>query len=86
MRVFTEISKVRFGHLRSLGHNYVVYVDDSYLQGETNQTCLDNISDTIKLLRGLVFIIHTEKSTLTPNQTIVFLGFIISSKNTTVIN
>ena len=49
MRVFTKISKVPFGHLRSLGHNSVVYVDDSYPQGETYQACLDNISDTIKL-------------------------------------
>ena len=43
MRVFTKISKVPFGHLRHLGHNSVLYVDDSYLQGETYQACLDNI-------------------------------------------
>ena len=81
IRFFTKISKASFGHLRSLGHNSVVYVDDSYLQGETYQVCLDNISDTIKLLRELGFVIHTEKSVLIPSQTIVFLGFIISSKN-----
>ena len=51
MRVFTKISNVSFGHLRSLGHKCVVYVDGSYIQGETYQGCLDNISDTIKLLR-----------------------------------
>ena len=79
MRVFTTI--VPFGHLRSLSHNSVVYVDDLYLQGDTYQACLDNISDTIKLLRELGFVIHTEKSVLTPSQTIVFLGFIISPKN-----
>ena len=44
MRAFTNISKVPFGHLRRLGHNSVVYVDDSHLQGETYQACLDNIS------------------------------------------
>ena len=32
-------------------------------------------------MRELGFVIHTEKSVLTPSQTIVFLGFIISSKN-----
>ena len=84
MRVFTKISKVPFEYLRSLGHNSVVYVDDSYLQGDTYQTCLDNISDTIKLLRELGFVIHTEKSVLILSQTIVFLGFIISSKNMTL--
>ena len=40
MRVFTKISKVLFGHLRSLGHNSVVYVDDSYLQGKTYRLVL----------------------------------------------
>ena len=49
MRAFTKISKVPFGHLRSLDQNSVV--DDSYLLGETHQACLDNFSDTIKLLR-----------------------------------
>ena len=59
MTVFNKISKVPFGHLRSLGHNSVVHVDDS---------------NTIKLLRKLGFIIHTEKSVLVSSQTI---GFII---------
>ena len=61
-----------------------MHVDDSYLQGETSQACLDNISNTIKLLRTLGFVINTEKSVLTPSQAIVFLGFIISSKNMTL--
>ena len=61
MRVFTKISKVPFVYLRRLGQNSVVYVNDSYLQGETYQACLDNISDTIKLLRERGFAIHTEK-------------------------
>ena len=72
MRVFTKISKVPFGHLSSLGH-----VDYSYLQGETYQAYLDNISDTMKLLRELGFVIHTQKSVLISSQAITFLGFII---------
>ena len=62
MKVFTKISKVSFGHLRSLDHNSVIYVDDSYLQGETYHACLDNISDTIKLLRELCFVIKTKRN------------------------
>ena len=84
MRIFTKISKVPFGHLRSQGHNSVVYVDDSYLQGDTYQSCLANILDNIKLLRELGFVIHPDKSVLTPSQTIVFLGFVISSKHMTL--
>ena len=30
MIVFTKISKVPFGHLRTLSHNFLVYEDDSY--------------------------------------------------------
>ena len=35
MRIFTKMSKVPFGHLRSQGRNSAVYVADSYLQGDT---------------------------------------------------
>ena len=80
------MSKKPFGHLRSQGHNSVVYVDDSYLQGDTYQSCFANILDTIKLLRELGFGIHPNKSVLTPSQTIVLLGFVISSEHMTVTN
>ena len=76
----TKISKVSFGYLKSLGHNSVLYIDDSYLQRETYHACPDNVSDTIKLLRELGSVIQTEKSVLTPSQTTVSLGFIISCK------
>ena len=81
MRIFTKISKVPFGHLSSQGRNSVVYVDDSYLQGDKYQSCHGNVLDTIKLLTELGFVIHPDKSVLTPSQTIVFLGFVISSKH-----
>ena len=80
MRVFTKISKVPFGHLTSLGDNSVIYVDDSYLLRQTYQACLHNITDTIKLLRELGFVINTEKPVLTSSQKIVFLGFNIYYK------
>ena len=47
MGVFAKISKQPFGALRSQGHNQVVYVADSYLQGHiTFESCLTNIFDT----------------------------------------
>ena len=66
IRIYTKTSKVPFGYLRSQGHNPVVYVDDSNLQWDTYQSCLPNILDTIKLLRELGFVIHPDKSVLTP--------------------
>ena len=59
VRVFT---KIPFGRLRCLSHNSVVYVDDSYLQGKTYRACVDNISDSINLLRELGFLNKIEKS------------------------
>ena len=64
MRVFTKISQVPFSHLRSLSHNSVVYVDDSCLQGDTYESCLNNVLDTSNLLRELGFVIYPEKSIL----------------------
>ena len=79
MRISTKISKEPFGHLRSQGHNS--QLDNSYLQSDTYQSSFANILDTIKLLRELRFVIHPDKSVLIPSQTIVFLKFVISSKN-----
>ena len=70
--------------MRSESHNSVVYIDDSYLQGYTYQSCVANILDTVKLLKELGFVIHADKSVLTPRQTIVFLRFFISSKHMTL--
>ena len=84
VRIFTKVSKVPFGSLRSQGHNSVVYVHDSYLQRDTYLSCLANILEAIKLLRELGFVIHPDKSVLSPSQTIVFLGFVLSSKNMTL--
>ena len=63
VRVFT---KIPFGHLRSLSHNSLVYVDDSYLQEKTYRACFDNISDSINLLRELGFLNKIGKSVITP--------------------
>lgn len=84
MRVFTKITKVPFSKLRQEGHISVVYVDDSYLQGDTYQACMVNILDTVNLLRGLGFTIHAEKSVLIPHQKITFLGFVLNSVDMTI--
>ena len=76
----TETSKVPFGHLRSLDHNTIVDLDDSYPQGETYQACLDNILDTIKLLRGLGFVIQKEKSVLTQVKQLSSLALLFHQK------
>ena len=84
MRVFTKLLKPVFAYLRELGFESVIYVDDSLLQGETIEECLDNIRATLDSLQELGFVIHPEKSVLHPTQVITFLGFIIDTVNMTV--
>ena len=84
MSVITKISKVKFSYLRSLDHSSEVYVDDWYLKGDTYEACLNNMLDTLNLLRELGFVIHPEKPILTPSQETIFLGFAILVKKMTL--
>ena len=79
MCIFTKLSKVPFSHLPSKGFVWVVFVDDSYLQGIIYKTYLHNTENTIELLQNLGFTIHPTKSVVTPTQRITFLGFVIDS-------
>ena len=60
------------------------YIDDAYLNGPSYEQCKTNIINTVCLLETLGFIIHPDKSVLTPIQEICFLGFILNSKNMTI--
>ena len=84
MRVFTNVLKPAFSYLREIEYLSVVYVDDSYLQGETFEECLQNITETVKLLQSLGFTIHPEKSVLKPTQKLAFLGVVLNSKTMTL--
>ena len=84
VRVFTKFLTPPFKYLRSKGHLSVKYIDDSLLLGETFEICLNNIRDTVPLLRELGFTIHPEKSVLVPTQQIIFLGFVIDSVKMTI--
>ena len=84
MRIFTKNLKPVCANLRQKGHLSVVFVDDSYFQGNTETDCLENVEAAIALLEYLGFTIHEAKSILKPTQRIEFLGFIIDSTKTTV--
>ena len=66
--------------MRRSSQNAVVYVDDSYLQGDTYQSF---VLAHLNLLRGLV--IYPQKSIFL-SQKIVFLEFISSKKITQTLN
>ena len=70
MRVFTKVSKPVYVYLRQQGYMSVIFVDDSYLQGDTEQESLQNIETTESLLESLSLAIHEGKSIQNPTQEI----------------
>ena len=70
MRKFIKISKIPFFILRAKGFLSVVYVDDSYLQGDNYEDCFSNVLNTREVLRSLGLTIHSEKSKFIPTQCI----------------
>ena len=84
MRVFTKMIKPPFATLRKQGFISVIFVDDSYLQGQTMGECLENVHKTVSLLASLRFTIQKEKLVLEPTQYMEFLRFIINSVDMTI--
>ena len=84
MRIFTKISKIPFSILREKGFLSVVYVDDSFLQGDGYEDCFSNVLNTREILRSLGFTLHPKKSKFIPTQSITFLGFILNSVQMTI--
>ena len=67
-----------FATLRDKGHLSSAFLDDSVLVAQSRESCLQNVRDTVQLLRSLGFIIHPEKSVLEPSHTIQYLGVVIN--------
>ena len=82
--IFTKLLKNPFAYLRKLGHLSVIYIDDTYLQGSTFESCLQNVHATVHLLKSLGFTINVKKSVLVPTQKLEFLGFILDSVRMTL--
>ena len=78
--LFTKLLKCPYSFLRKQGHQSVVYIDDSYLQGHSFASCYSNVCATMDLLQKLGFTINLKKSVLTPTQSLEFLGFILDSQ------
>lgn len=83
-RKFTKLLKPVMSTLRNLGHLSVAYIDDSYLQADTYELCVQNVIDTLSLFHQLGFVIHPDKSVLILTQRLTFLGFVLDSQSMTV--
>ena len=77
--LFMKIRRKPFSYLHRQGHLYVVYMDYTYLQGNSFVSCQQNIYATVTLLQDLGFNINQKKSVLVPTQKLEFLGFLLDS-------
>ena len=83
-RIFSKLLKPMYSALRKLGHLNVAYIDDSFLQSDTYEECVQNVSDTLQLADDLGFTVYKQKSVVVPTQQIIFVGFLICSVTMTV--
>ena len=84
-RLFTKLLKPAMAHLHMLGFVATIFIDDTLLIGESEEECVQNVKSSLSLFRSLGFVVHPEKSVLTPSRQITYLGFIINSENMTVV-
>ena len=83
-KIFTKLLRYPLAYLRSQGYQSVIYIDDTYLQGDTYLSCYNNILATIALFEDLGFTVNMAKSVLVPTQSIEFLGFLLNSNSMTI--
>ena len=79
MKAFSDLLKHHFVFLPSERYLSVIYVDGSYVQGDSFTECAQNVIRTITTLENLKFYIKIDKSEIILKQQITFLGFIIDS-------
>ena len=53
----------------------LAFIDDTLLQGDTEQDCQSAVMATCQVLDSLDFTVHPVKSVLQPTQRIDFWGF-----------
>ncbi|KAI8428150.1 hypothetical protein MSG28_002397 [Choristoneura fumiferana] len=83
-RTFTKIMREVMTHLRSQGHKSIFYLDDILCIGDDYDECSRNVTETVKLLTDLGFVINFKKSILEPQQSCRFLGFNFNSQDMTL--
>lgn len=82
--IFTKLLKPVVTFLRNKGLFIVNYLDDFLCLGNTYDDCLSCVSETLKLLTFLGFVVNDEKSKLVPSQCRKFLGFEFDSVDMTL--
>uniref|UniRef100_H3A4T0 ribonuclease H n=1 Tax=Latimeria chalumnae TaxID=7897 RepID=H3A4T0_LATCH len=82
--VFTKILRPFAACLRSQGVRLLVYLDDILLMGSSAERLQEQTEVAVHLLTALGFQVNRGKSTLTPTQSIEYLGFVVCARSLTL--
>ena len=70
--------------MREEGHTFIVYFDDSLVQGDTHDLCDEAVDRAAEILGQPGFTTRPAVPALHPAPTVELLGFILNSTNVTV--
>lgn len=79
-RLFTKLLNSVFTYFRQKGWSSFQYIDDSIILDRDYHKCKEITSQIAGTLSDLGFFVHETKSQMIPNTSLVFLGFMIDSK------
>ena len=77
--VFIKLLRPVIAHFRKKGGKIMIYIDDILIMASNPEAASKLVSEVLKLLQNLGFIINWEKSILSPQQILEYLGMIIDT-------
>ena len=84
-RVFTKIMKPAVSLLRRTGVRLIIYLDDILLMNAFETGLQQDMHTAQYLLENLGFVINLEKSCFQPTQQLEFLGFLVNTRDMTLL-
>ena len=80
----TKLYRHMVEHLQQQGHQIIMYIDDILIVGATRDECRRSVSAVLTMLEELGAVVNKAKCSLTPSQSLEYLGFLIDSKAMTL--
>ena len=82
--IFTKVLRTLVKKWRKEGIKIVLYLDDGLLISDTEKQAVKNVINIRKDLKDAGLIVNEDKSNWLPSQELIWLGFIINSKNNSI--
>ena len=78
-RKYTKMMKPVYALLRTKGHSISGFIDDSLIVADSETELQQSVDDTLSIFESLGLVINREKSVLSPNTRLKYLGYEIDT-------